>query len=313
MSLVTVLIPTHDHADTLLGAVGSVQAQRHDELEIFVVGDGVPDRTREIVAALEARDPRVRFFDRPKGERHGERHRAEALRHARGRFVCYLSDDDLWLPGHLDTVLPALEENDLVHTMVVVADPEGRLTVGLVDVAAPGYLGRLRANHGGFGPSCAAHTLDAYRRLPDGWRPAPAGINSDAWMWIQFLEQPWLRATSLAKVTVLRFPASGRSAWSPARRLVELDGWWRRIQEPGGIARLHEGVIEALARERIGQLDDVRRRLEEELAELARVRRERDDLARALAARPDGGLRSVARGALQRIGSALRRAPRARS
>ena len=48
-------------------------------------------------AALEpfADDERVRFLDFPKGARHGELNRHEALREARGRIVCYLSDDDL--------------------------------------------------------------------------------------------------------------------------------------------------------------------------------------------------------------------------
>ena len=62
-----------------------------------MVGDGVEDDTR---TALEpfADDDRVRFFDLPKGPRHGELNRHETLRQATGNIVCYLSDDDLLLP-----------------------------------------------------------------------------------------------------------------------------------------------------------------------------------------------------------------------
>jgi len=272
MTLFTVLIPTHDHADTLLRAVASAQAQRGVDLEILIVGDGAPDRTREIAAELRRDDPRIRFFDRPKGERHGERHRHDALREARGRFVAYLGDDDLWLPGHLETLAAALEHADLAHTIAVNAGPDGGLTLALADTAAPAFVARLRANQGGFSPSCAGHTLEAYRRLPHGWRPAPQDINTDAWMWLQFFEQPGLRALSVPRVTVLRLPAAARPGWSPAERLAELDRWWAELSSPGGVARLHERVIEALAQERVRGLDAVRRRLDEETAEVARLR-----------------------------------------
>ena len=60
-------------------------------------------------------DPRVRFFDLPKGERHGERNRHLALAEAAGRIVCYLSDDDLLLPRHVATMLELLEGADFAH------------------------------------------------------------------------------------------------------------------------------------------------------------------------------------------------------
>ena len=94
MTLATVLIPTYNHGSLLRYSVASALRQTVRDLEIFIVGDGVPDATREIVAELQ-HDPRVRFFDNPKGPRHGELHRHAALRQASGEIVCYLSDDDL--------------------------------------------------------------------------------------------------------------------------------------------------------------------------------------------------------------------------
>ena len=94
MTTFTVVIPTHNHADTLRYAVRSVQWQTCQDFELFVVGDGVPDRTRKIVSELVADDPRIRFFDFPKGERLGEQHRHLALQEANGRFVAYQADDD---------------------------------------------------------------------------------------------------------------------------------------------------------------------------------------------------------------------------
>src|SRR5580765_5491252 len=100
----TVLIPTHDHADTLRWSVASVQAQTRQDFELFIVGDGVPDRTRAIVAALQEQDRRIRFFDNPKGPNRGELLRHCALREASGDLICYQTADDLWLPDHLETL-----------------------------------------------------------------------------------------------------------------------------------------------------------------------------------------------------------------
>jgi glycosyltransferase involved in cell wall biosynthesis len=96
----TILVPTHRHAALLPYAIRSALAQKGVEMELFVVGDGVEDDSRDAVAPFLS-DPRVRFFDFPKGERHGERRRHEALRESSAPIVCYLSDDDLLLPDHV--------------------------------------------------------------------------------------------------------------------------------------------------------------------------------------------------------------------
>src|SRR5437660_8038742 len=101
MPSVTVLIPTHNHAATIAYAIQSVQRQTLTDFELFVVGDGTPAAIGEIVLSLAASDPRIRYFAFEKGERHGEAHRATALKQATGQIVCYCCDDDLWLPHHL--------------------------------------------------------------------------------------------------------------------------------------------------------------------------------------------------------------------
>ena len=63
-------------------ALRSALAQDGAEFDVFVVGDGVEDDTR--VGLEPFLDDRRAFFDFPKGERHGERHRHEALQDAAG-------------------------------------------------------------------------------------------------------------------------------------------------------------------------------------------------------------------------------------
>jgi len=97
----TILVPTHDHGEMLKYSVGSDLNQTIENFEIFIVGDGVPDITRVVVDMLVEQDDRDRFFDNPKGPRHGEIHRHSALKRAQSEIICYLADDDLDLPDLL--------------------------------------------------------------------------------------------------------------------------------------------------------------------------------------------------------------------
>src|SRR3990170_4712932 len=96
MTDATILIPTFRHAALVPYSLRSALTQEGAVVEVFVVGDGVEEDTRVALAPFLS-DPRVRFFDFPKGERNGELSRHEALHEASGRIVCYLSDDDLLL------------------------------------------------------------------------------------------------------------------------------------------------------------------------------------------------------------------------
>ena len=224
-------IPTHDHSDTLPYAVRSVLWQSREDFELFIVGDGVPDRTREIARQLMAEDSRISFFDFPKGERHGEAYRHQVLESANGRFVCYQSDDDLWFPEYLETMAELLESHDLAHCMQVDVMPEGTVMSWMFDAMVdPLALSRMQASKDGFGLNSGGHRLDAYRRLPRGWHPAPRGINTDVYFWLQFLREPWCRYVSHKWPGVVHLSSATRRDWSLARRTEELASWWERIQ-----------------------------------------------------------------------------------
>jgi len=176
MPRATVLIPTFDHGETLLYSVRSALRQTISDIEIFIVGDGVPSPARLFVEELIAEDPRVRFFANDKGPRHGEIHRAKALREASGDIVCYLSDDDLWLPGHVESMLELLADADLAHCLPLRVEPDGSLGGWAVDLAEECDRQLLLGGENRIPLPCSGHTLEAYRRLPYGWRTTPAGV-----------------------------------------------------------------------------------------------------------------------------------------
>lgn len=253
----TVLIPTHDHGPTLLRSVRSALAQTVDDLEVLVVGDGVPDVTRELMGELVRKDSRVRFFDNPKGPRHGELHRHAALQEARGKIVCYLSDDDLWLPGHVEEMRGLLSEADFAHALPLWIDGEGGLHHFRIDLARPYWRELLLGGENRIPLSCGAHTLELYRSLPEGWRTTPEGTFTDLYMWQQILAAPGSRAVSGTTPTVLHFPSSARNGWNETQRLAELDGW----SEPDGVG---QKLLDTLASDGAG-LEELLATREDEL------------------------------------------------
>lgn len=248
MPLATVVIPTFDHGPLLRHAVRSALGQNVDDLELFIVGDGVPPVTREIVAKFGA-DRRVRFFDHPKHPSRGETHRHAALQAARGEIVCYLSDDDLWLPDHVATMHRLLVDADFANTLPLRIDAAGAFGFYVVDLALSADRELLLKGTNRVPLSCAAHTLAAYRALPHGWRTTPRGTATDLSMWQQFLAEPTCRAVSGTRPTVLNFPSPLRADWTDAARLAELAWWSERIANADWRDRFLGAAFDAIVRE----------------------------------------------------------------
>jgi glycosyltransferase involved in cell wall biosynthesis len=233
MTDATILIPTYRHAALLQYSIRSALAQEGPAIEVFVVGDGVEDDTRVAVEPFLS-DPRVRFFDFPKGQRNGELSRHEAVRRAGGRIVCYLSDDDLLLRDHVAEMAQLLEDADFAHSAPLVVMLDGSFEYGPIDVARPEFQALLlRGGWNKISLTGAAHTIDAYRRLPHVWRPAPTGVWSDLYMWQQFVGLPGFRGRTGTRLTHLHLADQDRRGVPVDERVAELERWWRRIQEPG--------------------------------------------------------------------------------
>lgn len=113
-------------------------------------------------------------------------------------------------------------------------DPDDRVRAYDFDLERPEYVepwlawksndfGVWASN--GIGSAFIAHTLDAYRRLPEGWNTTPAGLPADQTMWHKFLRQPWCCARFIRHPIALHFPNPDRRSWSPERRADQLRRW----------------------------------------------------------------------------------------
>ncbi len=191
----SVVIAAFNSAQRIGATIASVLGQSRSDLELIVVDDGSTDATAQTVERFTATDTRVRLLRQANQGTVAARN--AGLQAADGRFVSFLDDDDLWLPGYLAAIAAGFDRAPgagLAHTDASVvhapgvegysaldrfAGPTRRLPAALEAEAA------LRALlHVNFITTCAAtvsrEALDAVGRLD------PAIKGCDDWdLWVR--------------------------------------------------------------------------------------------------------------------------------
>ena len=250
----TVLVPTTgDRGPLLPYSVGSILAQSVRDIEVFVMGDGVSDETRAVIADLMRKDGRIRFFDHPKHARRGEPYRHAALAEARGEIVCYLCDRDIMLPNHVEAMSRLLANADFGHTLRFGIAPKGGLAFqATLDINDPRDRNKAVLAEPQIPLSFAGHTLAMYRRLPYGWRMTPPGLQTDRYMWQQFLAQPDCRTATSTHPTILYFKRGDHPGQSVEERLGELKLWYAKLDKPGWLGEFAEQARDGAIRDRAG-------------------------------------------------------------
>jgi hypothetical protein len=99
-ALISAIVPVHNGAQFLNGAVASILEQDYPALEIIVVDDGSTD---DIETALASLPVDVRCLFQPNSGPAEARN--AGVRAASGDYVAFLDVDDLWTPGTLATLM----------------------------------------------------------------------------------------------------------------------------------------------------------------------------------------------------------------
>ena len=103
--LASVVVPSHNRARLLQRTLRSILAQQLVDLEIIVVDDGSSDNTSAVAAAAGPRVT-VRRHARAAGVSAARNHGVAV---ARGDWIAFCDDDDLWAPDKLSRQLAAAE------------------------------------------------------------------------------------------------------------------------------------------------------------------------------------------------------------
>ena len=112
--MITVITPTYKRHQYLKNAIDSVLAQTYSDFELIVVDDNPPgseERVRTEDVIREFSDPRVHYIKNEKNLG-GAGSRNRAIEMAKGEYIAFLDDDDMYLPDRLRVQYEAMKEHD---------------------------------------------------------------------------------------------------------------------------------------------------------------------------------------------------------
>src|SRR5215470_2329418 len=123
MTLVSIIIPTVDRPAFLREAVASALAQTHREIELIVVLNGATPEAAE--AARRHVDGNICVVEMERGTLAAARN--YGMTFARGEWIAFLDDDDVWLPEKVEVQLAAARASgaDLINCDYVKFDERG--------------------------------------------------------------------------------------------------------------------------------------------------------------------------------------------
>jgi glycosyltransferase involved in cell wall biosynthesis len=122
--IVSVIIPTYNRTDFLKLTLESVLNQTYQNFEIIVVDDGTPnDKNMLLCQKID----KVKYI---KIENSGgpAKPRNVGIHEAKGKYIAFVDDDDMWMPNKLEKQVAVLENNPdfgLVHCCCQVIDENG--------------------------------------------------------------------------------------------------------------------------------------------------------------------------------------------
>lgn len=112
--MITVVTPTYKRHQYLKNAIDSVLAQSYKDFEMIVVDDNPPESeervwTEDVIREIS--DSRVHYIKNEKNLG-GAGSRNRAIEMAKGEYIAFLDDDDMYLPDRLRVQYEAMKEHD---------------------------------------------------------------------------------------------------------------------------------------------------------------------------------------------------------
>ena len=140
--LVSIIIPTFNRPHFLQLTIESILAQTYSDYEIIVVDDGTPNDVNQILCQQYDKV----FYLKIHNTKSPAKPRNEGIKLAKGKYIAFVDDDDIWLPNKLKKQVDILENNPdfgLVHGCCEVINENGILQNKII-----GRPGSQNVKHG---------------------------------------------------------------------------------------------------------------------------------------------------------------------
>jgi glycosyltransferase involved in cell wall biosynthesis len=108
LPFLSVVMPTYNGERYLQFALASIEAEGTEGIEVIAVDDGSTDGTLDVLDRFQSRLPLTIVTQRHGGNWTVGTNRAMSL--ARGEYLCWLHQDDVWRPGRLQRIRELVDQ-----------------------------------------------------------------------------------------------------------------------------------------------------------------------------------------------------------
>ncbi len=106
--LVSVIVPSYNHEKYVKDTIESILNQTYKNIELIVIDDGSKDNSPRILEELSKKHGFL-FIHRPNKGLTATLN--EALKLAKGKYICFCASDDMYLPHKIEKQVKFMEEN----------------------------------------------------------------------------------------------------------------------------------------------------------------------------------------------------------
>jgi glycosyltransferase involved in cell wall biosynthesis len=180
--MVSIVLATYNGERYLNEQIDSILWQTYPNIELIVTDDLSTDGTREILEGYMShhKNIHVYFNDENLGL---IRNFEKTVQYAKGDYIAFADQDDVWLPEKIECLLEHIEGNMLVYSDSAYIDADGNLMGKKISTYRHLITGtNLYSLYSESGIWVAAHAMMFRRELLDLALPFSPYINHDMWM-----------------------------------------------------------------------------------------------------------------------------------
>lgn len=183
--LVSIIMPMHNSAQFVGGAIASVLAQTYANWELLVVDDLSTDDSVRIVEDFAKRDSRIHLLFNTRHLGMPSAPRSMGVEHANGQYIAFLDSDDCWLPQKLEEQIPLFADPTvaIVYSNYEKISEDGSRTRR--EVIAPAQIDYTHMLYG----NIIGNLTGVYDRQKVGTAAIPDVHHEDYAMWLSILKK----------------------------------------------------------------------------------------------------------------------------
>ncbi len=238
----SILLPTHNRADSLEWALRSVAAQTERDFEVLICGDGCTDGTSRLALEWEKRNPRFLWFDLPKGPGFGYANRNHVLRQAQGECIGFMAHDDLVFSDHFARMLKPFADPQihLTASRPLWVDAAGTILPMANNLESSISQQRMIEGFHYLPATSYMHRREAFAEVGYWNDQLPRAADLDFWQRIVLYHGSG-SVRYLTTPGVLHF----RAIWKTAKNRDphQLDSWQRLLTTPGAFPEILRSTL----------------------------------------------------------------------